>query len=82
MHIDVFLRHIQAYLAPCISLTYHSRARFQTLVSLELDAYLKPCETLTRHIQNPAIVRTVYPSIICHIRVYLEPCVMLACEDF
>ena len=55
MHIEVFLRHIQAYLAPCISLTYHSHARFQTLVSLELDAYLKPCETLTRHIQNPAI---------------------------
>ena len=31
---------------------------------LQLEAYSKPFETLSGHIQNPAIVRTVYPSTI------------------
>ena len=31
---------------------------------LVLEAYSKPCETMTRQIQNPARLRTVYPSLI------------------
>ena len=36
----------------------------QALAYLEPEALSKSCETLTRHIQNPAIVRTVYSGII------------------
>ena len=49
-------RHIQH---PLFTTLLYSEPRH-----LEPEAYLKPCETLTRHIQNSAIVRIVYPSII------------------
>ena len=54
---------IQAYSAPCVTLVYLQHSHISSRL-LELEAYSKPSETLTRHIQSPAIVRTVYSSII------------------
>ena len=61
------LKNIQAYSG--IFNTLCNSFIFTTLPysepwNLELEAYLKPYETFIRHIQNIAIVRTVYPSII------------------
>ena len=57
-HIEILLRHIQAYLVLFVTLAYSqpihilSPGIFRTRGP---EVYLKPCETLTRHIQNPAI---------------------------
>ena len=57
-HIQALLTHIQAYSEPCITLTYPQPCHI--LANLKLEAYSEPSETLTKHIQNPAIVKTVY----------------------
>ena len=66
-HIEVFLRHIQSYSR--IFSTMCNPPIFTTLPCskprhLEPEAYSKPCETFPRYIKTPAIVRTIYPSII------------------
>ena len=60
-------RHIQAYSGilstlcnPCIFTTLS----YSDSWHLEPEAYSKPREALTRHVQNLAIFRTGYPSII------------------
>ena len=53
-------RHIHH---PVWPLRIHNLAIFRATTYLEPEAYSKPCEILTRHIQNSAIVRTVYSSI-------------------
>ena len=53
----------------------YSRSRFvKKCRKEELEANSKLCETLIRHIQNPAIFRTVNSDII---QTYSEPCVAL-----
>ena len=54
-------KHIQH---PVNTLHIHSLAIFGALAYLEPEANSKPCKTLIQHTQNPAIVRTVYSSII------------------
>ena len=56
--------HIGALCNPVLPSQIHRLAKFRALAYLEPEAYSKPCETLTGHIQNPAIVRTVYSGII------------------
>ena len=53
-HIEALLRHIQAYSAPCVCLTYPQP--YQALAYLEPQAYSKPCETVTWQIRNCVIV--------------------------
>ena len=53
-----------AYPAPCVTLVYSQPCHIPIRGILRTEAYSKPCETLTRHIQNPAIIRTVYSGII------------------
>ena len=78
--IETLLRHIQAYSG--IFRTLCNLAIFLALAYLELEAYSKPYETLTRHIQNSAIVRTVYSDIIqpysAIFRVLRNPCILAA----
>ena len=76
---SAFLRHIHTYwgfIEAYTSLFKHIQhpvqplhicatlAIFPVLAYLGLETYSKPCETFTRHMQNPAIVRTVYSGII------------------
>ena len=80
--IEALLRHIQAYSGRISTLCNSGIFKilpFQALEYSELKAYSKPSETFTRYIQNPAIVKTVYPGIIrehsetCITRVYADP---------
>ena len=61
-HIHVYqgiFRLIQGYSAPCVTFAYS-----QPCYIPNHEGYSKSCETLIRHLQNPAIVRTVYSSIV------------------
>ena len=64
-HTEALLRYIQAYLAPCVTLTYSPPCHIP-------EVYSTLCETLIRHIQNLVLIRTVYSGII---QAYSEPCV-------
>ena len=86
-----FLRHIHTYWDivkaysglfshiqhPLWHLHIHNLAIFWALGYLEPEAYSKPSETLNRHIQNPAVVRTVIQALFSRIPAYSEPCVVL-----
>ena len=81
-HIEVFLRYIQAY-SGIFSTLRNPRILITLSYSescyLEPEVYSKPCETLTRYMQNPAVVRTVYPSITqLYSGIFRTPCVTLA----
>ena len=53
-------RHIQHVLFPS---HIHDLVILRALVYLEQEAYSKPYKTLTKHIEDPAITRTVFSSI-------------------
>ena len=50
-HIETFVRHIQAYSAPYVTLTYSQPCHILSPGIIRTGG-LKLCETLTRHIQN------------------------------
>ena len=58
-HCKGMFRLIQTYSASFVTIAYYIISIFWALGYLEAEAYSKPCETLNRHIQNPAIARTV-----------------------
>ena len=61
--IQKFFRHIQAYLKPCVTLTYLILWYIQNPDILEPEAYSEP-----RHIHNPDIFRTELYSECRHIQ--------------
>ena len=69
MYTEALLNHIKAY--SYIFRTLLSLAYLHALPYLEPEIYSKSCVSLLRHIENPAIVRTVYSGIT---QPYSKPC--------
>ena len=66
MHTEALLKHVRligAYSSPCITHAYLQPYHVPGPSVFRTGDIPKLCEALMRHIQNPAIVRTVYSGV-------------------